>query len=73
MRRYSGHLLGEQFCGNKLKKEVHDLDQEKPECQINEILYAGNEVPFKKLSDAFRSGYDSCPYCIKWYEEKTKG
>ena len=56
-------MMGEQFCGDKSKTKVHDLDQENPKCKIDEIISAGNEVPFKKLSDAFREGYESCPYC----------
>ena len=60
MRRlgYSKHL------GNKAKKEVHDLDKEKPQCQINEIIAAGHAVSFITLEQAHREGFDNCAFCI---------
>lgn len=54
-RRYTGNMNGEQYLGNKNKMEVHDLDSEKTEanqCQIDEIIRAGNDRPFNTLSVA---------------------
>lgn len=57
---------GIRFLGNKHKKEVHDLTNEKPQCQIDEILRAGNAVRFlpDTLAQAQREGYDNGAYCI---------
>jgi hypothetical protein len=44
--------------------EVHDLDNEKTLCQIDEIIRAGHAVPCNSLDDAHRAGYDNCAYCI---------
>jgi hypothetical protein len=46
-RRYRGNMNGERYLANRSasKREVHDLDNEKTgknECQIDEIINAGN-------------------------------
>lgn len=64
MRRYNGNMNGEQFCGNSNKMEVHDLDNEKVNCQIDEIIRAGHDRPFHTLSEAHRQSYDNCHWCI---------
>jgi len=63
-RRYTGNMSGEQFLGNARTKEVHDLDNEKVNCQIDEIIRAGNDRPFHFLSTAHAQGYDNCAYCL---------
>lgn len=66
-RRYSGHMNGEQYLGNTNKKEVYDLDNEKTggnECQIDEIIRAGNDKPFTSLSAAHNTSYDNCAHCL---------
>ncbi len=67
-RRNKGNMNGERYLANKSnKKEVHDLDNEKTgknECQIDEIIEAGNDKPYTSLSDANRDGYDNCKWCI---------
>lgn len=66
-RRYIGHMNGEQYLGNVNKMEVHDLDNEKTganQCQIDEIIRAGNDRPFNSLATAYASGYDNCAWCI---------
>ena len=40
-RRWTGNMNGEQYLGNTNKMEVHDLDNEKTNCQIDEIIAAG--------------------------------
>lgn len=64
MRRYSGHMNGEKYCGNVNKKEVHDLDNEKTNCQIDEIIRAGHDKPFTSLSAAHAASMDDCAYCL---------
>jgi hypothetical protein len=54
-RRFRGHMNGEQYLGNLNKMEVHDLDNEKTghnQCQIDEIIRAGNDRPFTSLAPA---------------------
>jgi hypothetical protein len=63
-RRYRGNMKGERYLGNRNKKEVHDLDNEKTNCQIDEIINAGNDVPFNSLPAAHNAGYDNCHWCI---------
>lgn len=68
-RRYTGHMNGEQYLANASpsKREVHDLDNEKAgsyQCQIDEIIRAGNDRPYTSLILAHVHGYDSCAYCI---------
>ena len=49
-RRYSRNMNGEKYLGNTNTREVHDLDQESTNCQINEIIAAGNDKPFNDLT-----------------------
>lgn len=64
MRRYSGNMNGERYLGNRNKKEVHDLDQEETNCQIDEIIDAGNDQPYNSLQSARNDGHDNCAYCL---------
>lgn len=65
MARRSGYpLYGARYCGNINTKEVHDLDNEKLLCQINEIIQAGHAKPFNSIIEAHREGFDNCAYCI---------
>ena len=66
-RRKDGHMNGERYLANTSpsKREVHDLDNEQTQCQINEIMRAGNDKPYSSLTDAERDGYDHCAYCLR--------
>ena len=63
-RRYTGHMNGEQWLGNTNKREVHDLDNEKTSCQIDEIIRAGHDRPYISYQLAKAAGLDNCAYCI---------
>ena len=67
-RRWTEQMSGEQYLGNSSsKKEVHDLDNEDTAangCQIDEIISAGNDLPFTTLADARADGYDPCAKCL---------
>lgn len=65
-RRNRGHMKGERYLANtsSSKREVHDLDNEKPSCQIDSIIAAGNDKPYNSRETANRDGYDNCAYCI---------
>lgn len=64
MRRNRGNMHGEKYLGNTNEKEVHDLDNETVNCQINEIIAAGHDMPFTSLVVAKLSGFDNCAYCV---------
>ena len=57
-------MNGEQYLGNKNNMEVHDLDNEKTNCQIDEIIAARHDVPFNSLTQAHNEKYDNCAYCL---------
>jgi hypothetical protein len=59
-------MNGERYLANKSysKREVHDLDSEKRQCQIDEIIRAGNDKPYHSQTAANADGYDNCAYCI---------
>lgn len=65
-RRYGPPLHGKRFCGNTNKKEVHDLDKETTQCQIDEIIAAGHARTFDPdtLEQAHGEGYDNGAYCL---------
>ena len=65
-RRYRGNMNGEQYLVNTSmsKREVHDLDNEKVNCQIDKIIRAGHDKPYISHEAANRDGYDNCAYCI---------
>ena len=45
-------MNGNKYLGNIEKMQMHDLDNEKPDCQIDEITQSGNDAPFLSLEDA---------------------
>lgn len=55
-----------RYLGNTNKREVHDLDNETTQCQIDEIINAGHAVVFSPDSQqqAHDEGYDNGAYCI---------
>jgi hypothetical protein len=67
-RRPGPPTYGKRFVGNRSPRhmEVHDLDNEKVMCQIDEIIRAGHTITFNPdtLAQAHRQGYDNCAYCI---------
>jgi len=54
-----------RFLGNTSTTEVHDLRNEKVQCQINEIIRANHAVVFSPdtLVQARSEGFDNCAYC----------
>ena len=61
-------LDGIRYLGNRASahREVHDLFAETAQCQLPEILRAGNAVRFDPdtLEQAHREGHDNCKWCI---------
>lgn len=54
---------GKQYLGNSNTEEVHDLDNEQTNCQIDEIKEE-HIVCFGTLSAAHEAGYDNCHWCL---------
>lgn len=68
-RRHGPPTFGKRYVGNTNTTEVHDLDNEKTagnECQIDEIIAAGNVTTFlpDTLAQAHSERYDNCAHCI---------
>jgi uncharacterized coiled-coil protein SlyX len=57
-------MMGQRYLGNLAHKEIHDLDNEKTNCEIDKIIAVKNDVPFNWLSRANDKGYDNCAYCL---------
>ena len=72
MRRYTAYMSGERFLADSRSKIVHDLEKEKGECKIDEIVRAGKELPFKNLNDAVADEYSKCSYCLNKKENNFK-
>ncbi len=62
MARRKNHL--EKYLANTNKKEVHDLDKEVDDCQIDKIIKAGHAKSFASLALANTAGYDNCARCL---------
>jgi hypothetical protein len=67
MRRFTGNINGEQYLASTSggRKVVHDLDPEMVECQIDDVIHAGNVQPFTSQSDANAAGFENCEHCIE--------
>ena len=65
MRRYGSPYNGRKYIGNSNTKEVHNLDNEQTNCQINEIK-SDHIVTFNPDSQSVANsdGYDNCAHCI---------
>lgn len=63
-RNYDAPLFGARYCGDTLKRVVHDLDNAQASCRINEILETGNAIPFHSTTVAHLQGYRNCRWCI---------
>jgi hypothetical protein len=66
-RKYKGNLNGQQFVANTspYKREVHDLDNESRNCQIDEIIRAGQDKPYTSIAEAAREDFGRCTYCLE--------
>ena len=65
-RRYTSNMNGEQYLAdrNPRLRQVHDLDNERIRCQVDEIIRAGHDWPCTSLFAAHADGYDNCAHCI---------
>lgn len=55
-----------RFLANSNSREVHDLSNEKAQCQIDKIIRNGHALVLAKdtLAQAHWEGYDNCAFCL---------
>ena len=63
-RRQRPPLNGAPYCGNKLTGEVHNLDNEKPQCNIDHIVKSDAAVPYHSLLLAQIDNFNYCEHCF---------
>lgn len=64
MRRYNGKIGGQRYIADKDTHEVHDLDYEANDCDIDDIVDSGKVEVFVTLDSAHRKGYHDCNHCL---------
>ena len=65
-RRIEFPFNSRRYIGNKNKMEVHDLDNENNNCQIDEIKRENVTTFFPDtLDQAHIEGYDNCRWCLE--------
>ncbi len=52
-----------RYLGNSHSRELHDLKNQKPACQIDEIR-VDHRINFKTQKEALAQDYDYCAYCF---------
>lgn len=52
-----------RYLGNTATTELHDLDNEEPNCQIDEVRF-DRRYYFVDIETARAAGYDFCAYCF---------
>jgi len=68
MRRWNGNSFGQKFLGNAETQVVHDLDNEQPDCEIEQIIANGKDEPYVQLFAPHSEGYALRPHCIGEWE-----
>ena len=63
-RRFRHNMLGERFLADASVAVVHDLDNEKPQCRIEDILDGEQDRPYTSLRAAESDGHEICPFCV---------
>lgn len=64
-----GEVVKTRYLGNASTRELHDLKNATPRCQVDEIK-PEHRVAFKTEKEALAAGYDYCAYCFG--KEKSK-
>jgi hypothetical protein len=52
-----------RYLGNTSTHELHDLNNEKKNCRIDQIRF-DHWIPFKTQKEATEAGYDFCAFCF---------
>lgn len=63
-RRWSSGTKGERYLGNITRLEIHDLDRETPDCQIDRITATHRDLGFTSPDAAKLRGYAPCGFCL---------
>ena len=53
-----------RYLGNSNTQEVHDLDNEKTQCNLKDIK-PEHKVYFSTLQAALNAGYNRCGHCLE--------
>jgi hypothetical protein len=64
-RKYKGNMNGQKYIANTspYRREVHDLDNENRNCQVDEIIRTGQDKPYSSLSEARQDDFNQCAFC----------
>ncbi|MGH7602899.1 MAG: hypothetical protein ACRENK_02755 [Gemmatimonadaceae bacterium] len=64
-RKYKGNMNGQKYVANTspYRREVHDLDNENRNCQVDEIIRSGQDMPYTSLDAARRDDFGQCAFC----------
>lgn len=71
MRRQRSKMNRERFCGNVDTYEVHDLDNEKEDCNIDQILDKRLDRPFFSLQQANNARFTNRHECVTVSDERS--
>jgi hypothetical protein len=63
-RRYVDRMNGERYLADARHGLMHDLDNEKNSCRIDDVVVGGHARPYSRLADARRSRYRGCAWCV---------
>jgi hypothetical protein len=58
-----------RFLGNSGTRELHDLENEKPKCELAKMR-PDHRVYFSSTEEAEKAGYDYCAYCFSKQQSK---
>jgi len=61
--RAVGGVQPTRFLGNSKSREVHDLENQRLACQLDEILF-DRRIFFGSVGQAVALGYDFCAFCF---------
>ncbi len=75
MRRYGNPYNGKRYLLNTNTNELHDLDNEKTECKIDQILtwhikmfdYLSDGLEYQRQTAGYSNG---CYWCLPAYHSK---
>jgi hypothetical protein len=70
-RRLYAPFFAKRYAGESDRRVLHDLDNEKKECRIEEIDSRRNLSMFEWLSVAIDQGYIGCQFCMPNFEKQA--
>lgn len=55
---------GKKYLVDTINKEIHDLDNEQHDCQINAIIELNHDVYYDTLEQAQKDGFGNDHLCL---------